>query len=229
MDTTKADQMIPMTEGKMISGRFDPATDSGFVAFIPGWSSKKMFLRKEAFNAFLQMQDSASKDGVQLFIVSATRTFDHQRELWENKWMGKTIVGGHNLRLWLKDPVKRAKKILEYTAPPGYSRHHWGTDIDINSVEPDYFQTDEGINVYNWLVNHAGHFGFCQSYPAINEKRPGGFNEEKWHWSYLPLSKMIWEAQLQQFANRKKYRYKGYQAVNAINIKDYLMLVNHCE
>lgn len=221
--------MLPKIDYRMISGRFDPALDSGFVSFMPAWSSNKMYLRKEVFDAFLRMADSASKEGVHLFVVSATRTFDHQRELWENKWIGNTIVDGMNLRLKIKDPLNRAKKILEYTAPPGYSRHHWGTDVDLNSVEPSYFETEEGMKVYHWLLNHAGHFGFCQTYPAFGEQRQGGFNEEKWHWSYLPLSKAIWQAQIDQFPERKKYKFKGYRAVDAINIKDYLLLVNHCD
>lgn len=229
MATSDIDPFNSMIKANIIAGRFDPALDSGFVSFVPAWSSKKMYLRKEVFEAFLLMADSASKEGIPLFIVSATRTFDHQKELWENKWVGKTMVDGKNLRLDIKNPQHRARKILEYTAPPGYSRHHWGTDIDLNSVEPAYFDTEQGQKVYDWLLNHAGHFGFCQTYPAQGEKRSGGFNEEKWHWSYLPVSKTIWEAQIQQFSTRKKYRYKGYQAVNAINIIDYLLLVNHCD
>ena len=30
---------------------------------------------------------------------------------------------------------------------PGTSRHHWGTDIDFNSVDPAYFKTATGIKV----------------------------------------------------------------------------------
>ena len=37
-------------------------------------------------------------------------------------------------------------------------------------------------------------FGFCQTY---TEKREGGrltgYNEEKWHWSYMPIAKQLLE------------------------------------
>ena len=69
------------------------------------------------------------------------------------------------------------------------SRHHWGTDLDINSVSPAYFRKPEGKKVYAWLSSNASRFGFCQPYTAKGEKRPYGYEEEEWHWSYLPLSK----------------------------------------
>jgi hypothetical protein len=72
---------------------------------------------------------------------------------------------------------------------PGTSRHHWGTDIDINSVEPDYFLTKKGKAEYDWLVKNAARFGFCQPYSPKGADRPNGYEEEKWHWSYMPLSK----------------------------------------
>jgi hypothetical protein len=39
--------------------------------------------------------------------------------------------------------------------------------------------------VYDWLAAHAHEYGFCQPYTA---GRSAGYKEEKWHWSYTPLS-----------------------------------------
>ena len=44
---------------------------------------------------------------------------------------------------------------------------------------------------YQWLVKNAGAFGFCQTYRAKEIDRRTGYNEEKWHWSYLPLAKIF--------------------------------------
>ena len=71
---------------------------------------------------------------------------------------------------------------------PTTSRHHWGTDIDINSVEPEYFLTRKGKKEYNWLVNNAHKFGFCQVYSDKAVSKRSGYQMEKWHWSYIPLS-----------------------------------------
>jgi D-alanyl-D-alanine carboxypeptidase len=172
-------------------GRFDPSTDSRFVQLTAAQAkgnAVNRFLRKEAFEAFQKMASSARKDGVDLFIVSATRTFDYQKKIWEDKWNGKIKVEGKNLTS-ITNLVDRAQLILKYSAMPGTSRHHWGTDIDLNSTEDDYFLTDEGIKVYQWLATHATEFGFCQPYTSKVNGRTG-YEEEKWHWSYLPLSKI---------------------------------------
>ncbi len=215
-------------EEKVISGRFDPATHPDFVSFHTDGIDGVKYLRWEVYDAFAHMAEAAKKDSIHLYIVSATRTFDYQKELWEKKWTGKTKVDGKKLNKSITDPEKRALKIMEYTAPPGYSRHHWGTDIDLNSVEPEYFETKEGMAVYNWLKIHAGEYGFCQTYTELGAIRPKGFNEEKWHWSYGRLSDLLWMAQLDQHDIRKKYRFKGYKAVHNLPLMDYLKGINQC-
>ncbi|NJK84501.1 MAG: M15 family metallopeptidase [Saprospiraceae bacterium] len=42
------------------------------------------------------------------------------------------------------NPQERALKILKYSSMPGTSRHHWGTDIDLNSFSNSYFEQGEG-------------------------------------------------------------------------------------
>jgi len=44
---------------------------------------------------------------------------------------------------------------------PTASRHHWGTDVDINSVDPDYFMNGTGLKEYEWLKKNAYKYGFC--------------------------------------------------------------------
>lgn len=132
------------------------------------------------------MAQAAAKEGVKLTIISATRNFDRQKAIWENKWNGKVRVEGVDLRT-VKDPAERAKRILRFSSMPGTSRHHWGTDFDLNALENEYFESGEGLRVYRWLQTHAATYGFCQPY---TDKATGrsGYEEEKWHWSYVPLS-----------------------------------------
>ena len=42
--------------------------------------------------------------------------------------------------------------------------------------------------MYGWLQTHAATYGFCQVYTEQGEERPEGYQEEKWHWSYMPLA-----------------------------------------
>jgi LAS superfamily LD-carboxypeptidase LdcB len=71
---------------------------------------------------------------------------------------------------------------------PCTSRHHWGTDMDLISLESPYFEKGQGLKEYKWLVEHAGKFGFCQVYDDKKETKRSGYELEKWHWSYMPLS-----------------------------------------
>lgn len=174
-----------------LMGKFDPTQREDFVLVPEQYSlgGLQMYLRNETLHAFVLMAQVAAVDDVDLMIASATRNFDYQKNLWNNKWTGATIVNGKNLSTSFPDGLDRFNKILEYSAAPSTSRHHWGTEIDINNANPEYFETARGIKVYNWLVTNAKQFGFCQPYTQKGTNRPTGYNEEKWHWSYLPLAK----------------------------------------
>jgi zinc D-Ala-D-Ala carboxypeptidase len=162
-------------------GHFDPAKDTNFTLLKSPYSNQTgLYLRKEVYNAFKIMYDSAKYDGINLNIISATRNFDSQKSIWEGKFLGGTYNKGN-------DPAT-AKNILKYSSMPGTSRHHWGTDIDIFSVQLAPFETPAGKKLYNWLNENAGRYGFCQPYTAKDSLRKTGYEEEKWHWSFYPVS-----------------------------------------
>jgi len=182
-------------------GRFDPSKDSLFVRLNSTYargSALNGFLRKETFEAFQKMSEAAKKDGVNLLIISATRNFDSQKTIWDNKWNGKIKVEGKNLTT-ISDLKNRAKLILLYSSMPGTSRHHWGTDFDLNSLDNNYFSSGDGLKIYQWLTTHASEYGFCQPYSSKANGRTG-YEEEKWHWSYLPLSKLFLEEYKKQIS-----------------------------
>ena len=170
-----------------VMGRFDPSKRGDFVMVDSQYADKQgMYLRKDAYEAFLAMYRHALKDGVQLQIKSATRNFYAQKAIWEGKWTGERLLeGGENLAQTTPDPKERALKILRFSSMPGSSRHHWGTDIDLNNLENHWFEEGKGSDVYKWLQHNASLYGFCQPYSA---DRPYGYWEERWHWSYMPVS-----------------------------------------
>ena len=179
-----------LIDKKYLLGKFDPAQEDDFVEVsIKHASRQGLYLRKKTYAAFIRMDDAARQAGVNLIIVSATRNFDSQRSIWNRKWSGKTRVEGKNLALTISDPLERARVILKFSSMPGTSRHHWGTDIDLNALENDYFEAGEGKRVYDWLQENASFYGFCQTYTPKNSSRPSGYEEEKWHWSHIPLAR----------------------------------------
>ncbi|MBI1286527.1 MAG: D-alanyl-D-alanine carboxypeptidase family protein [Flavobacteriales bacterium] len=183
-------QAQPVDSLQYVLGRFDYIKHADFVKIPSAYANKEeMYLRKEALDAFKLMRQAAVKDGVNLTIISATRNFDHQKRIWEAKWNGQRLVNGQNLRTTIPDEAARTKEILKYSSMPGTSRHHWGTDIDINSLSSNYFQSGKGKKEYEWLRDHAYEFGFCQVYSQKGTDRPNGYEEEEWHWSYIPLAR----------------------------------------
>lgn len=184
-------------------GRFEPGEDSQFAMIADAHSAgsgRGAYLHGEAYAAFVEMYQAAKAEGITLTILSATRNFARQKQIWEAKWNGQRKVSGKNLATAVPDPQERALLILRYSSMPGTSRHHWGTDMDLNAFENDYFETGQGKKEYDWLVAHAADFGFCQPYTEKGNARPHGYEEERWHWSYMPLAKPYLAAYQQQIS-----------------------------
>ncbi len=176
-----------ISKSNYLTGRFDPSKHPSFVnlkkAGIPV-DQKVHFLRKRTAAALKKMIRAFQKEnpGVKIWVRSSTRNFASQKYIWERKWRsGKYGKKGEK-------PGVIAGNILKYSSMPGTSRHHWGTDFDINNLTNSYFSRGEGKIIYTWLRKNASKYGFCQPYTAGRKK---GYNEERWHWSYLPLSRIF--------------------------------------
>lgn len=149
--------------------------------------------------AFFKMRDAAAIEGINLHPFSAFRDFSSQLKIWNNKYTGKRPLYSkdgevkNNAELTEKEIVY---SILEWSALPGASRHHWGTEIDVidtNSISEDYkvqllpSEFDEN-GVFRklglWLDQNLEQFGFFRPYRFFQ----GGINTEPWHISYKPIA-----------------------------------------
>lgn len=152
------------------------------------FKNENVKLRDEAYNEFLNMKKAATKDGIEISSVSAFRSFEHQKRIWNRKYKSYTSSG--------LSPMDSIKKIVEYSTMPGTSRHHWGTDIDLidaavaqpqNVLSPNHF---EGSGVFSnfkqWMDENAEYFNFYLVYTNNPDRK--GFKYEPWHYSYRPLS-----------------------------------------
>ena len=208
-------------QSQYLLGKFDPAQHPDFVqlkAPYAGGNAIGRYLRKEAFQAFKDMHSAAEADGVSLVILSATRNFDSQKAIWEAKWTGKRLVGGKNLRNSLPDPARRAKEILLYSSMPGTSRHHWGTDIDVNAFTNSYFESGVGKKTYDWLNKHAADYGFCQPYTNKSLNARTGYEEERWHWSYMPISHAYLQAYREQVSIDEIEGFQGAETAQSLQV-----------
>jgi LAS superfamily LD-carboxypeptidase LdcB len=201
---------------EQLLGKITPAKDTNFSLIAAQFTDKKnIYLHKEAYAAFEKMAAAAAKEGIKIKIISATRTFDAQKTIWEKKWVRADYI---------KFPEQqRVKEIMKYSSMPGTSRHHWGTDIDINSLENSYFEKPEGKKLYDWMIKNAAQFGFFQTYTSKKDGRTG-YEEEKWHWSYMPIAgPMLIEYQkVIKYADINGFSGSQYAAANKV-IEEYVL------
>lgn len=159
-------------------------------------------LHREVIAPFKQLQQAGLKQGFELAIVSGHRDFERQLMIWNEKACGKRAVvddRGQRVELSELSPWQQVQAILRWSALPGASRHHWGTDIDVfdkASVDKGYspelsVREVEGDGpfaaMHDWLdqqIITASSFGFFRPYP----RDYGGVAPERWHLSYAPIS-----------------------------------------
>ncbi|WP_022960689.1 M15 family metallopeptidase [Spongiibacter tropicus] len=151
---------------------------------------------------FQALRDDAARAGFDLRIVSGFRSFDRQLAIWNAKASGqRTLLDSRGCELAFEtlDESALVDCILRWSALPGASRHHWGSDIDVidAAAVPDDYEVqltpaevkDDGpfAPMHDWLdkqLSNGAGYGFFRPY---NEDR-GGIAPERWHLSYAPLS-----------------------------------------
>lgn len=148
-------------------------------------------MHKDAKVSFQKMKKEAAKEGIKIEVVSAYRSFQRQKEIFERKYKKYTSQG--------LSSIETINKIIEYSTIPGTSRHHWGTDIDIidsNAPRPKSVLLEENFygdgpfcKLKEWLDKHSESFGFFEVY--TNNPNRKGFKYEPWHFSYAPVSKSM--------------------------------------
>lgn len=213
---------------EFLTGKFNPAKDTSFTEVDIEFASREgMYMKKDAYKAFISMFYAAKKDGIRLVIISATRNFNYQKNIWEQKWNGQRLVEGKNLSQAVIDPLKRALIILKYSSMPGTSRHHWGTDIDLNSMDTSYFNNNNGKKIFSWLTTNAHRYGFCQPFNS-KKIREQGYEEEKWHWSYMPLSNTYLKAYQNKITYSHIKGFSGSETAEEIKVIDnYVNSINN--
>ena len=192
--------------------------NQNFILISKKYTNRKdIYLHKEAYSAFEKMHAEAKKENIDLKILSAGRNFWYQKAIWEKKWKKeKKFFTAKNKKL---SYPKIALKILKYSAMPTSSRHHWGTDIDLFSLNNAHFEKGKGKKIYRWLQKNAKKFNFCQVYSKKNKHRLYGYNEEKWHWSYMPLSRKL----LKMY--NKYIKYKDIKGFSGAEISSKIKLI----
>lgn len=91
-------------------------------------------LHPDSWAAFALLSEQAAKAGFELRIASGYRSFERQLAIWNGKLNGTRLLlneRGESLRLSDMSPEQQVNAVLRFSALPGASRHHWGSDADV--------------------------------------------------------------------------------------------------
>lgn len=156
----------------------------------------------QILDSYKRLQIAASTAGFELAIASGYRNFDRQLLIWNEKASGKRPVldeNGKPIAMNALSGWQQVQAILRWSALPGGSRHHWGTDIDVYdsaAVTNGYplqltmqecYGQGPFTALHEWLddqINNNQSYGFFRPYQFDR----GGIAPERWHLSYAPVA-----------------------------------------
>lgn len=157
-------------------------------------------LHAAAVRPFLAMREAAAHAGFDLVPVSSYRDFERQREIWNAKFRGERPAfdrKGRQVNMAVLDDGARVETVLLWSALPGASRHHWGSDMDVadggviaRGYRPrlevkEYRRGGPFAALSGWLGANMRRFGFYRPYTRLG----CGVQPEPWHISYAPVAR----------------------------------------
>lgn len=179
--------------------RCDEAVLTGLTEQHLVHNAQGVKLHADVSAPFAVLCAAAQRDGITISVASSFRSFERQAHIWQAKFSGQKPVldqDGHRVPIEQLAGLAKLEAILLYSALPGASRHHWGTDLDLYdaaAVTADYqlqlTPAEYGPNgpfyrLACWLKQHSARYGFFLPYQHYQ----GGVAAEPWHLSYQPVA-----------------------------------------
>lgn len=178
-------------------------------------STGKHLIHRALIAPFKSLQLCCSQQGASCDIVSGYRSFERQLKIWERKWQGVLplrTINGDILEHEKLSENEKLEAILTWSALPGASRHHWGTDIDVydqmaaknmeNQFQliPQEYESGGPFEKLNGILSaELSRLHFSRPYSDYK----GGIAQEPWHISYTPLANEFSE----QFSASRYHRF----------------------
>lgn len=162
---------------------------------------ENILLHAEVIEPLQALRQRAASEGIALAVASGFRSFERQLQIWNAKAQGLRPVldsAGTPLDISLLSERELVFAILRWSALPGASRHHWGTDMDVwdraavaaayrlQLLPAEYGSGGPFARLHHWLDSPIVRaLGFGRPYCADR----GGVAPEPWHISYRPVAK----------------------------------------
>lgn len=161
-------------------------------------------VRADVLPALIQLQRQAQEAGFELAVASGYRSFARQQRIWDQKAQGQLPLlsdAGETLNFGDLTVEQTLFAILRWSALPGGSRHHWGTDFDVydagaleagQRVQLTFAETVNNgpfARLHRWLDEYLSQAD-CPFFRPYT--RPtGGVAPEPWHLSYAPVAAVM--------------------------------------
>lgn len=141
----------------------------------------------------------AAARGFELALASGFRSIERQCNIWNAKANGlRPVLDDVGVPLDIADlkPESLMFAILRWSALPGTSRHHWGTDVDV--YDRAALPAGESLQLtlaecrgpfaafHQWLDGELAQSDALFFRPYVEPH--GGVAPEPWHLSYAPLA-----------------------------------------
>ena len=159
-------------------------------------------IHREVVEPFLRLRNDAARAGFDLRVLSGFRDFERQGSIWNRKAMGElAVLDSDAVPLDIRTLGERELvfAILRWSALPGASRHHWGTDLDVYdaTAKPTGYEIElipEEVEaggmfapLHEWLderIEAGASHGFFRPYDEDRQ----GVAPERWHLSHAPIA-----------------------------------------
>jgi LAS superfamily LD-carboxypeptidase LdcB len=146
----------------------DESYQPELVRVSPRYAFANIFLIERTYQAFRALANEARDSGHVIVINSGFRSYETQRQLWENlRW-------AHGIR-----------HADSFAARAGHSEHQTGFAIDVADFHDSNNRFGD-TQAYQWMLANAHRFGFILRYPADKEDITG-YSYEPWHFRYIGI------------------------------------------
>lgn len=138
------------------------------------YANGDLYASRISVNAFVEMYNDALKDGYEIVINSAYRSYKDQQDI---------------INTYLN--LYGQKYVNNYVAKPGFSEHQTGLAFDIGSKKVNVFANSEE---YKWMLDNSYKYGFINRFPKKYENITE-FRSEPWHFRYVgkEIAKYIYD------------------------------------
>ena len=136
---------------------------------------------------------------VELTHTPMVRSFDRQAEITGDAIYGiiRDRISAHPGDASQVDITSCIRDVMRTRSMPGFSRHHWGTEIDVLNPDAQKWANEPPlIRVAEFLGAEANRFNFFHPYSGGRGGHVSAYQNEPWHISYWPISNSLqadWE------------------------------------